>query len=126
MDRFNAGQKLFALFTAGTSALLLLTGLALWPLDDRSAVLGDFVAGSGSVRAWRYAHEILVLLIVLPVAWHLVLAVLHPRTRPSLAGMLGGRVDAAWATAEHPRWVQRVRGTSDALPHVSNGRLNPP
>ncbi len=119
VDRFNAGQKLFALFVACTSALLLLTGLALWPLDDRSAVLGDFVAGPGGVRTWRYAHELLALVIVIPVAWHLLLAWVHPRTRPSLSGMLVGRVDAEWAAAEHPRWLASVSPGPENAPDRS-------
>lgn len=119
VDRFNAGQKLFALFTAATSALLLLTGLALWPLDDSGAVLGDLAAGPRSDRGWRYAHALLTLAIVIPVAWHVLLAVAHPRTRPSLAGMLVGRVDAQWAAAEHPRWLARVSPGPENAPDRS-------
>ena len=116
VDRFNAGQKFYASFTAATSALLLLTGLALWPAGEGSAVLGDFVLGPGSVRAWRDAHKVLMLLILCPLGAHLFFALLHPRTRPSLSGMLRGRVPAGWAAAEHPRWFRRVAPPSEPRP----------
>ncbi len=126
VDRFNAGQKLYAWFTACTSALLLLTGVALWPLDDRGAALGDFVAGPESVRAWRYAHTVLTLLIVLPLALHIFFALVHPRTRPSLAGMIGGHVPADWAAAEHPRWLSRVGRAPAHRPDAPVPPPNPP
>lgn len=126
VDRFNGGQKLFAWFTAGTSILLLLTGLALWPLDGRGAALGDLVAGAGSVRAWRYAHAFLSLVISVPLAWHIFLAVVHPRTRPALAGMLGGRVRADWAAAEHPRWLTRVTSQPEMAGEAPDPAPHPP
>lgn len=121
VDRFNSGQKLYAVFTAVTSLLLLLTGLALWPLDDTGAIAGDFLAGSGSVRLWRDVHKLLTLAILLPLAGHIFFALLHPRTRPSLPGMLGGRVDAEWAAAEHPRWFNRVRCPEGTPPDSAAG-----
>ena len=116
VDRFNPGQKFYAWFTAATSALLLITGLALWPSREGGAVLGDFVVGLGSVRAWRDAHKVLMFLILCPLGAHLFFALVHPRTRSSLSGMLGGRVPADWAAAEHPRWFQRVAPPSEPRP----------
>ena len=108
VDRFNAGQKIYAWFTAGTSAVLLVTGLALCPLGGGGAALASGVVGSEGVRAWRYAHTIFGLIVVIPVVAHVFFALVHPRTRPSLAAMLGGRVPADWAAAEHPRWFTRM------------------
>ncbi len=122
VDRFNAGQKVYAWFTAGTSAVLLLTGLALCPLGDGGALLASGIAGTEGVRAWRYAHTIFALLVVMPVAAHLFFALVHPRTRPSLAGMLGGRVPADWAAAEHPGWFTRVAQPRPNRP----GPMHPP
>jgi len=90
VGRFNAGQKVNALFTLVTAALLLITGIALWPF------------GAGGL--WRAAHRWLTLLVLIPIAGHVFLAVIFPSTRQGLTGMLDGRVDREWAATHHPRW----------------------
>lgn len=100
--RFNAGQKLNALFTAVTSTLLLLSGVALIPVNG--ATLADRATGAGSLPFWREAHRWLTMLVLLPIAGHVFLALAFPSTRPSLGGMLRGRVDPRWAASHHPRW----------------------
>lgn len=104
VGRFNGGQKLNATFTATSSALLLLTGLALWPLDAAGTVPCALLTGSESVRYWRAAHRWLTVIALGPLLGHVFLALLHPSTRHSLAGMLTGDVDRAWAATHHPRW----------------------
>lgn len=113
VGRFNAGQKLNALFIAATSLLLLVTGLALVPLDG--TLLAGRVTGAGSVEMWRRAHRWLALLMLAPLAGHVFLALAFPATRPSLRGMLTGVVDRAWATRHHPRWrSEPAAGRKDA------------
>jgi len=90
VGRFNAGQKVNALFTLVTAALLLITGIALWPF------------GAGGL--WRAAHRWLTLLVLIPIAGHIFLAAIYPSTRQALPGMLDGRVDREWAATHHPRW----------------------
>ena len=102
--RFNAGQKVNALFTAATAALLLVTGLALTPVAADGTSVAALLTGPGSVGWWSATHRWLTVLVLLPVAGHIYLASLHPPTRPALGGMLDGRVDADWAAAHHPRW----------------------
>ncbi|HEU5319568.1 MAG TPA: cytochrome b/b6 domain-containing protein [Methylomirabilota bacterium] len=102
VGRFNAGQKLNALFVAATSGLLLLTGLALVPIDG--ALPAALVTGAGSVELWRRAHAWLTLLVLLPLAGHVFLALAFAPTRPSLRGMLSGAVDREWAARHYPRW----------------------
>lgn len=102
VGRFNGGQKLNALFVVVTSGLLLLTGLALVPIEG--ALLAALVTGPGSVEVWRRAHAWLTLLALLPLAGHIFLALVFPPTRPSLHGMLDGAVDREWAVHHHPRW----------------------
>ena len=99
VGRFNAGQKLNALFTAASAAVLLVTGLALVPV-----VLGAPVPGPAVGAALRAVHRWVTLAALLPLAGHLFFALAFPPTRPSLAGMLDGRVDADWAAHHHPRW----------------------
>lgn len=90
VGRFNAGQKINAVFTLVTASLLLVTGIALWPF--------------GADGLWRAAHRWLTVLVLIPIAGHIFLAAVHPSTRHALTGMLDGRVDREWAATHHPRW----------------------
>ena len=90
VGRFNAGQKINAIFTLLTASLLLITGIALWPF--------------GADGLWRGAHRWLTVLVLIPIAGHIFLAAVHPSTRHALTGMLDGRVDREWAATHHPRW----------------------
>jgi formate dehydrogenase subunit gamma len=96
VGRFNAGQKVNALFTATSAAVLLATGLALVP-----EALGAEAPGAPVLRA---VHRWVTLVALPPLGGHLFFALAFPATRPSLQGMLGGRVDAGWAARHHPRW----------------------
>lgn len=122
VGRFNAGQKVNALFTVATSGVLLGTGLALWPVDAGGTALCALLTGSKSVGYWREAHRWLTFLVVGPLAGHVALAVLHPSTRPSLSGILGGRVDQAWAATHHPRWRVEERGREGIATMTTRGR----
>ena len=71
-----------------TASLLLITGVALFGADG----------------LWRAAHRWLTVLVLIPIAGHIFLAVGHPSTRHALTGMLDGRVDREWVATHHPRW----------------------
>lgn len=104
VGRFNGGQKLNAVFTAAGAALLLATGLGLVP-----DALGAPLVGAGPAAALRAVHRWVTLAALLPLGGHLFFALAFPATRPSLAGMVDGRVDAAWAARHHPCWrAERV------------------
>jgi formate dehydrogenase gamma subunit len=93
VGRFNAGQKLNAFYLIALGAGLVTTGGLIWP--DRLLAPGP--------RALLYGlHDLLMLLSLPAVIGHIVLATLWPSTRPSLGGMLTGRVPAAWHRAHHP------------------------
>ncbi|HEU4368835.1 MAG TPA: cytochrome b/b6 domain-containing protein [Methylomirabilota bacterium] len=102
VGRFNAGQKVNLVFTLVTSGLLVVSGFTLTPLGD--TVMATHVTGAASVAVWRAAHRWLTLLVLLPIAGHVYLAVIHPPTRAALDGMLDGRVDERWSAEHHPRW----------------------
>jgi len=117
VGRFNAGQKLNGLFVAGTSALLLMTGVILWIVwqwpglaSAEGLVAGAIVSGS------RRLHYFVTVLMPVPLMGHIVLATIHPRTKESLRGMLFGAVDAKWAREHHPRWYAEIcQGETRAL-----------
>jgi formate dehydrogenase subunit gamma len=94
--RFNAGQKLNAALTAAFTVLFLVSGLLLW-LGERDTT---FRFASTVVLHDGLLYASLVLLV-----GHLYLAVIHPRTRHALRGMVVGTVREDWARAHHPRWV---------------------
>jgi formate dehydrogenase subunit gamma len=94
--RFNAGQKLNAALVGGLMLVSFATGFLLWfgERDTRYRF-----AGTVMVHDW-----VMWLLIVL-VAGHLYLALVHPTTRHALRGMTLGDVDREWARRHHPKWA---------------------
>lgn len=98
VGRFNGGQKLNALVSGLTLLLASVTGLLLWIFPPRST-LGAALA---------LLHEITTYVLLPVVAGHLYMALVHPRTRESLRGILFGFVDAEWARRHHPRWYREV------------------
>jgi formate dehydrogenase subunit gamma len=95
--RFNAGQKLNALLIFGLMGVMYVTGLLL--LEGEADTRFRF-AGTVMVHDWG------MLVLLLLVAGHLYLAVLHPTTRHALRGITLGDVDRGWATHHHRKWVE--------------------
>lgn len=98
--KYNAGQKLSTLFWWAVTAGLTLTGavLAVNYVTKR-------VFSAAFVETMFPWHDALTILSLPVLAAHLYLSLVNPGTRPSLRGMLSGRVDAAWARRHHARWV---------------------
>jgi formate dehydrogenase subunit gamma len=94
VGRYNGGQKLNAWGVLMSVTGLTLTGVPLW--------LG---APAGLLPILRWLHDGLTLVLLLLVVGHVVLATLHPRTRPALRGMVDGWVPADWAAVQYPRWA---------------------
>ena len=97
--RFNAGQKLNAALTAAFAALFAISGFLLWygERDTRFRFAGTIVLHDGLM------YVSLVLLL-----GHLYLAVIHPKTRHALHGMVHGTVRTEWALAHHRKWVEEA------------------
>ncbi len=103
--KFNAGQKANTAVSAAFTIGLIATGLVLAVNFFSKAVFGArFVE---QVYTW---HDAFVVIAIPVVAGHIYLATLNPPTRASLPGMIGGRVDRAWARAHHDRWVEELQG----------------
>jgi formate dehydrogenase subunit gamma len=107
VGRFNAGQKANAFFTVATSAVLLVSGVALIPVNG--ATVAQALTGASSVEWWRQAHGWLTVLVLVPITGHVFFAVAFPPTRGSMPGMLSGRVEGGWAAVHHPRWRSQSR-----------------
>ena len=94
VGRYNAGQKLNAWGVLISLAGLTFSGVLLW-LETPITLL----------PALRWLHDALTLVLGMLLVGHIVLATLHPRTRPALRGMLDGNVPADWAAIHYPRWT---------------------
>lgn len=91
--KFNAGQKLYAAFTAGAGLVMLGTGLLMWFTG-----LAPLVWRTGAT----FVHDWLALAVALAVTGHIYKAVRDPE---ALRGIFTGRVSPGWAHREHPLWV---------------------
>jgi formate dehydrogenase subunit gamma len=101
--KFNAGQKLNTVAVLLLSAGLALTGLVLGVnLFSKAIFAASFVE-----RVFPL-HDLFMLLALPLVAGHIYLAAINPGTRPSLRGMVDGRVNRAWALAHHRRWAEEL------------------
>jgi formate dehydrogenase subunit gamma len=100
--KFNAGQKLYAAFTAGAALTMLGTGLVMW--FPRVAPL-----------LWRtgatFVHDWLALAVGVAVAGHLWMAAKDPEAR---RGLRTGSVSRPWARREHPLWARELEETDAA------------
>jgi formate dehydrogenase subunit gamma len=105
--RFNAGQKLNAAVTAAFAVLFAISGLLLWygERDTRFRFAGTIVL-----------HDGLMWISLILLAGHLYLALIYPRTRHALRGIVRGDVEVDWAWQHHPKWVKDVlaRGPEEA------------
>jgi formate dehydrogenase subunit gamma len=102
--RFNAGQKLNAIFVAWSTVAFALTGFVMW--QNRRFPL-DVVSRANVI------HTDLAYIALLVFLGHLFLATVWPHTRDSFWAMTGGTIHGDWARTHHPRWRP-------------DGTLNPP
>jgi formate dehydrogenase subunit gamma len=100
LGKFNAGQKLNAIFVAGCIPLMLATGSIMRWFDPFPL-------------AWRtgatFVHDWIAVTLVFVVTGHIVKAVAEPI---ALRAMLRGSVPVGHVERRHPRWWAEVRGTA--------------
>ncbi len=90
--KFNAGQKLYAAWSAGATLVMLGTGLMMWftgltPLKWRTGA--------------TFVHDWLALTLGIVLAGHIGMAMADPEAR---RGMRTGSVARDWAKREHSLW----------------------
>jgi formate dehydrogenase subunit gamma len=105
LGKFNAGQKLNAIFVAGCIPVMLATGgIMRWfhpfPL------------------AWRtgatFVHDWFALALLLVIVGHILKALSDPR---SLRAMASGTVPAEHVEQHHPRWWSEVQAEAESSVH---------
>jgi len=94
LDKFNPGQKLNAIFTAGAIAVMLGTGailkwFGLFSLDWRTGA--------------TFVHDVLAAVIFVVVFGHIAFALAH---RGALRSIFKGWVTESWAARHAPRWLE--------------------
>jgi formate dehydrogenase subunit gamma len=98
VGKFNAGQKLNASLSAGSIAVLLLSGVVMY-------------ATRLTPLAWRsgatFVHDWFALAVGLLVVGHISMALKDP---DAMTGIRTGRVPVAWARREHAAWAREVTG----------------
>jgi formate dehydrogenase subunit gamma len=94
--RFNAGQKLNAIFVAWSTLTFVVTGFVMW--QNRRFPLND-------VSKANDIHTLLAYVALAAFLAHLFLATVYPKTRPTLRAMTEGTVDLEWADEHHPKWA---------------------
>lgn len=97
--KFNAGQKrLFTVLVVST-AVLLVTGLAIWR---------PWFAPYLSITLLRVAvllHSISATVMILAIIGHIYMAIW---TKGSILAMTRGRVSESWAKLHHPAWLREM------------------
>lgn len=102
--RFNAGQKLNAIFVTWSVLIFSTTGLILW---QNRRFPSDVVSRSNTI------HTLLAYLALGAFLGHLYLATGDRKTRHSFRAITQGWVRADWAREHHPKWLQTL---TPALP----------
>lgn len=108
--RFNAGQKLNAIFTVGAFVLFVVTGLIM--LSNVFGRLFPLWLVSNAI----FVHDSLTWFALAAWFGHVFLACVYPPTRPALRGMLTGLVRRSWAREHHPKWYEAVTGEREPEP----------
>jgi len=106
--KFNAGQKLNA-----AALLLLSAGLGLSGVVLGINFFTKAVFAAAFVERVFPLHDLLMLLALPLIAGHLYLAAVNPSTRPSLRGMLDGRVRREWAATHHALWLAEIEARQE-------------
>jgi formate dehydrogenase subunit gamma len=106
VGKFNAGQKANSAFILGMFPVMLATGSVMrwfepFPLSWRTGA--------------TFAHDWTAIAVWIIVAGHIIVAISKP---PALRSIFTGRMDAAWAHAHHPLWVE---GEDEVENEAGNG-----
>ncbi|GAC1444252.1 MAG: hypothetical protein NVSMB52_03400 [Chloroflexota bacterium] len=97
--RFNAGQKLNAIFVVWSSLVFTVTGLILWQNRRFSS---DLVVQSNTI------HTALAYLALVAFLGHLFLATVYPSTKHAFRAITQGWVRVDWAQHHHGKWLQSL------------------
>jgi formate dehydrogenase gamma subunit len=105
-DKYNAGQKIFAVFVLFATAGIIGSGL----------VMTFHLGPAGVVAVAILVHKMAIALVLVGLAVHLTMAAVIADERPALKSMITGRIDYEHAVHHSPKWVAKL---VDHPPHDS-------
>jgi formate dehydrogenase gamma subunit len=94
-DKYNAGQKVFAIFVLLATTAIIASGL----------VMTLHLGSPGAVAAAILIHKLSIALVVAGLAIHVTMAAVIADERPALKSMITGRIDSRHARHHSPKWV---------------------
>lgn len=97
-DKYNAGQKVFAISALLGTATIIGSGLVM------TLHLGD----AAVVAAAILVHKLAIGLALMGVAVHITMAAIMKEERPALISMLKGDIDRKHAEHHSEKWVEEV------------------
>ncbi len=100
-DKYNAGQKLFALSVLAATTLIIASGF----------VMAFHLGPASVVAAAILVHKVGIMLVLLGLGVHLTMAVIMREERPALRGMLKGEVSFEHAAAHATKWAEQFEAT---------------
>jgi formate dehydrogenase subunit gamma len=106
--RFNAGQKLNAIFVVWSTITFTVTGLVIW---QNRRFPSDLVDQSNTI------HQALAYFALFAFLGHLYLATAYPKTRHAFRAITQGWVRSDWAEIHHSKWIQQLAPRVPAPPH---------
>jgi formate dehydrogenase gamma subunit len=99
-DKYNAGQKIFALSALAGTTLIIASGVVM-----------TFHLGSAAVVAASIlVHKLSIALALVGLSVHVTMAALIRDERPALRAMLTGTIDREHALHHARKWVEEVEG----------------
>jgi sulfite dehydrogenase (quinone) subunit SoeB len=97
-DKYNAGQKLFAISALLGTTAIIASGLVM------TLHLGSAATVAGAI----IVHKLAIALALAGLSLHLTMAVILREERAALRSMITGNIDRAHAEAHNARWVEEL------------------
>jgi len=97
-DKYNAGQKLFAVFVLVATTAIIASGAVM------TFHLGPAPAVAGAILV----HKLAIALVLVGVGVHLTMAAVIADERPALRSMITGTIDTHHAVHHSPKWVRKL------------------
>jgi formate dehydrogenase gamma subunit len=97
-DKYNAGQKIFAITALAGTATIIATGL----------VMTFHLGGADVVAAAILLHKLAIAFAIIGLAIHITMAAILREERPALKSMITGRIDREHAETHNEKWVETI------------------